>query len=57
MLLSLFTITSENLASTTAYIKVIFDDVKLLFFLILGIGLALWVVDYLIKAFSKQNEK
>jgi Na+/citrate or Na+/malate symporter len=55
MLLSLFTLTPDNMASTTAYIGDVFSDVKLLFFLIFGIGIGLWVVDVLVSTFTSKK--
>ncbi|GAH94189.1 unnamed protein product [marine sediment metagenome] len=47
---SLFTFSADNVASTTAYIGVIFDDIKLLFFVVVGLMLGLWVISAIISA-------
>jgi len=56
MHLALFSITSENIATTTAYISEVFSDLKLLIFFIVGISLALWIISSLISNFKTKNE-
>ena len=50
MLLTLFTMSGSDIASTTAYIGEVFTDVKLLIFLIVGLSLGIWVISAIIKA-------
>lgn len=43
-----FTYTSEDIASTTAYISDFFSDTKPLLFVIIGLGLGFWILDAII---------
>jgi len=54
--LLLFTFSSEDVASTTAIIGEVFDDIKPLFFVVIGIMLGLWVVSGIVKAIRPEEK-
>ncbi|GAH98427.1 unnamed protein product [marine sediment metagenome] len=56
MWLSLFTFTGEDITSMLAYIGEVFTDVKPLVFVVLGILIALWVFNAIIRAITKREE-
>ena len=55
--MTLFEINSDNLNSIISYIGIVFDSVKPLFFLIMGIVLGLWILGSIIERFKQTKEK
>lgn len=53
--MSLFTISSNEISSTTAYIGEVFNDIKPLFFLIIGLMLGFWILSVLLNIFNKKE--
>lgn len=57
MLGTFFTITSENTTDLLATIGNLFSDFKPIFFIIIGITLAILIIDAVISIFHKQKEE